>query len=102
MDKEKQVKEPAVVYAAAPTLDLSRLTVIQQEGRPVAVVVPYDEYQRLIDERQRAREDWRKRFEQLLADIQSRIPDVPPEEIEADITVAFNEMKAERYGARAA
>lgn len=96
------MQESSAGYAALPTLDLGRVTIIRQNERPVAVVVPFDEYQGLTEERRRSREDWRKRFDQLLADIHSRMPDLPPEEVEADITAAFEEMKAERYGAHPA
>ncbi len=100
MDEDRPLKEPPPAYAAEPTLDLSRLTVVKQGGRAIAVVVPFDEYTRLLDERQRLRDEWSQRFGRLLADIQRRMPTVPPEEIEADITAAFEEMKAERYSAR--
>ncbi len=102
MDKEKQINEPFATYAASPRLDLSRLTIVEQDGQPVAVLVPFQEYQKLMEERRRSREDWRKRFSQLLADIHSRMPDLPAEQVEADITKAFEEMKTERYGARPA
>jgi hypothetical protein len=102
MDEEQKLKEPSAVYAVTPTLDLSHLTVIQQDGQPVGVFIPYAEYQRLMEERRRAREEWSQEFGQLLEEIHSRMPDLPPDEVEADITAAFEEMKAELYSARRA
>jgi hypothetical protein len=46
--------------------------------------------------------DWGRRFDELVARIQSRIPpDITPEEIEADITAARAEVRAERAARRA-
>jgi hypothetical protein len=102
MEEGKKLQEPSAVYAALPTLDLGRVTIIRQNERPVAVVIPFDEYQQLMEERRRAQEQWSREFGQLLDEIHSQAPDIPPDEIEADITAAFEEMKAERYGARSA
>lgn len=45
--------------------------------------------------------EWRNRLFQLLEDVQSRMPaDVTPEEIEADITAARNEVRQEHRAAR--
>jgi hypothetical protein len=46
--------------------------------------------------RRRALADWGRRWDALVADIQSRLPSgVTPEEIEADITTNFEEYRAE-------
>jgi hypothetical protein len=100
MSEEKPVQEPSAVYAAIPVLDLDHLTVLQQNGQPVGVFIPYGEYQKLMAERQHARKEWSEAFGQLLQDIHRRMPALPPDEIEADVTAAFEEMKAERYRAR--
>ena len=40
--------------------------------------------------------DWNRRFDELVARVQARMPtDVTPEEIEADITAAREEVRAE-------
>ena len=50
--------------------------------------------------RRRERAEWGRRWEALVADIRSRMPpDVTPEEIEADITAASEELHAERTAA---
>ncbi len=47
--------------------------------------------------------EWGRRWDALVADVQSRMPaDVTPEEIEADITAAAEEVRAERAAARRA
>jgi hypothetical protein len=44
---------------------------------------------------------WREQFDQLLARIRGRIPSsISPQEIEADITAAHEEVKQERRVAR--
>ena len=53
--------------------------------------------------RRRDWSDWGRRWDALVADIQSRMPpDVTPEEIEADITANFQEYLAERAAERRA
>jgi hypothetical protein len=61
MEEEKRLSEPSAVYATAPALDLSRLTILQQNGQPVAVLVPYVEYKRWMDERWHRQVDLRAR-----------------------------------------
>jgi hypothetical protein len=51
----------------------------------------------------RGEKDWGERFDELVARIQRRMPaDVTPEEIEADITAAREEVRERRRSARAA
>ncbi len=47
-----------------------------------------------------ARERWRADMKALFARVQSRLPDVPPEETEADITAARAEVKELRRARR--
>jgi hypothetical protein len=45
--------------------------------------------------------EWRRRFEVLVAEFRSGVPaDVPPEEIEADITAARQEVREARRAGR--
>src|SRR5690349_4813186 len=54
-----------------------------------------------LAQRHHDRSDWGRRFDALVARIQSRIPpDTTPEEIEADITAARAEVRAERAAHR--
>src|SRR5947208_5234044 len=49
------------------------------------------------------RADWARRFGEVVERIQARIPPgIPPEEIEADITAASDEVRAERAAERRA
>jgi predicted transcriptional regulator len=53
--------------------------------------------------RRREWSEWGCRWDALVEDVQSRMPtDVTPEEIEADITAARDELRAERATARGA
>jgi len=52
--------------------------IVERSGRPVAAVIPVTTYERLVAER-------RARFE-VLDRIRSRLPELSPEEIEADVT----------------
>ena len=53
--------------------------------------------------RRRSWADWGRHWNAVVADIRSGMPpDVTPEEIEADITAAFEEVRAERAAARRA
>jgi predicted transcriptional regulator len=51
--------------------------------------------------RRRGLADWGRRWDALVADVQSRMPaGVTPDEIEADITANFEEYRAERAARR--
>ncbi len=50
--------------------------------------------------RRRTSADWGHRWEALVADIQAHMPEVTPDEVERDITAAFEEVRAERAAAR--
>jgi hypothetical protein len=85
-------------------LDEQRLRTLKhmaaEENRSVADIVrsAIDAYlvERRIDD-----PSWRERMTQLVERIQSRIPpDITPDEIEADITAAREEVRRERHAAR--
>jgi hypothetical protein len=53
------------------------------------------------DERSAGAESWGERFERLHEQVRCRIPDtIPPEEIEADITAASEEVRRRRRAPR--
>jgi prevent-host-death family protein len=58
--------------------------IIERSGTPLAVLIGFDEYERLIAARARERE---ARFKRLLS-IAERNPDVSPEQVEADVAEA--------------
>jgi len=70
-----------------------------EDGRSVAELVrrAIDAYiaTRLVDDAV-----WRERLDEFLARVRSRIPaDIPPEEVEADITAARDEVRRARGAA---
>ena len=103
MAEEKQLKEAQVAYGAAPA-NLVEPVILKRDGRPVFVVLSFEEYRRLqkLAERERAEAEarWRQRFDRLLAEVHSQTARYSSDEIEAEITAAFNEMREIRYGDR--
>ena len=73
--------------------------IIQRDGIPVAAVVPLQDYQRLVDETTAEVENSARRSEAaaslraFLAEVHERMPDVPQEEVEADIKAAIAETR---------
>ncbi len=103
MAEEKQLKEAQLAYGAAPA-DLVEPIILKRDGQPVFAVLPFEEYRRLRDLAERARVEaetgWKERFDRLLADVHSRPTQYSPEEIEAEITIAMNEVKEMRRARR--
>jgi len=109
MAEEKQAKEAQLAYAA-PLTDYSAAhtdsvepVILEQNGQPAFAVLPFEEYRRLRDmasaENQRRQAAW-ARLNTLLAEVHSRPTDLTPDEIEAEITVAMNEVKEIRRARR--
>jgi len=75
---------------------LQQPLILQQEGQPLAVMVSFEEYQRLralaADEAQRRLAGWRT-LEELLEDVHRRPSDYTPEQIEAEIGAARAEVR---------
>lgn len=97
MDESPKIREGQTAYAGH-AVDLRHPVILEDEGRPVAVILPYAEYQRLTVLQEEAKADWRARFRRLLAEVHARTADIPPEEIEADITASFEEMRRDQHG----
>ena len=66
--------------------------IIERSGTPLAVLIGFGEYERLMAAQTQERE---ARFKRLLS-VAGRNPDVPPEQVEADIAEA---VAAVRRGA---
>lgn len=62
--------------------------IMERSGKPMAVMIPIETYERLISER-------RTRFE-VLESIRSRVPDITSEEIEKDIADAVSMVREGR------
>jgi PHD/YefM family antitoxin component YafN of YafNO toxin-antitoxin module len=95
MTEEKQAKEAQLAYSAAPA-DSVEPVILKRDGQPIFAVLPFEEYRRLQDmastEHQRRQAAW-ARLKALLEEVHSRPTDLTPEEIEAEITVAREEVK---------
>jgi PHD/YefM family antitoxin component YafN of YafNO toxin-antitoxin module len=102
MTEEKELKEAQVTYSAAPA-DSVEPIILKRDGQPVFAVLPFEEYRRLRDmastEHQRRQAAW-ARLSALLEEVHSRPTDLTPEEIEAEITIAMNEVKEMRRARR--
>ena len=102
MAEPDKLRETAVAYGAM-TADLKEPVILEKEGKPVAVILSFEEYRRLqqvaASEEQRRQDAWR-RLNKLLAEVHSRTSQYSSEEIEAEITAAYNEVRELRYGHR--
>ncbi len=58
-----------------------QVVIVERSGRPMVAVIPLEMYQRLVAERE-------IRF-QVLDRVRSRLPDLPPEEVEQDVAEAI-------------
>jgi prevent-host-death family protein len=103
--------------------------VLTRQGRPVAVLVPAEDWERhgpgkegqpdaealrrldaLIEEARTSKQElpevhhdpeWQRQFDEVVARIQSHIPpDLSPEEIEAEVRAAREEVRQERRARR--
>ena len=96
--KTLSIAEAAVAYGTA-VADLQQPLILQQEGRPFAVLVSFEEYQHwqtlALDEAQRRQAGWRG-LESLLADAHQRPSDYTPEQIETEIGLARTAVKQAR------
>lgn len=92
MSDEKRIGEAAVAYGV-PAVDLSQPVLIRQKGQPVAIIVPYLDYQEFLAWRDKRRQAARKKLKRLLDDIHSRPTNLTPGEIETEITVARQEVR---------
>ncbi len=105
MAEEKELKEAQVAYGAAPE-DVVEPIILKRDGQPVFAVIPFEEYRRLRDiaerERVEAETRWKERFDRLLAEVHSQTAQYSSDEIEAEITAAFNEVRKAHYGNRRA
>ena len=105
MAEAKQLKEALAAYGAVAA-DLKAPVVLERDGQPVAVILSFEEYRRLrnIAERERSEAEtgWKERFDRLLAEVHSQTAHYTSNEIEAEITAAFNEVRKIRYGYRSA
>jgi predicted transcriptional regulator len=86
------------------TLDDDQLRALEQLAatrRQTVDTLVHDAIDAYLQERVEDHAGWRDEFGRLLADVASRIPpSITPEEIEADITAAREEVRQARRAAR--
>jgi prevent-host-death family protein len=63
-----------------------QVVIVERFGRPMVAVIPVEDYQQLIAERE-------ARF-QVLDEIRRRLPDLPVEEVEQDVAEAVGAVRA--------
>ena len=63
-----------------------QVVVVERFGRPMVAIIPLEDYQRLIAERE-------ARF-QVLDEIRQRLPDLPVEEVEQDVAETIAAVRA--------
>ncbi len=102
MSEINRIAEAAVQYGSAIT-DLQKPLILEREGQPLAVILSFEEYQRLhavrVDEAQRQQKAWLD-LEKLLAKIHGRPTEYTPGQIEAEITAARAEVREMRHAQR--
>jgi hypothetical protein len=105
MAEEKELKEAQAAYGAAPA-DSVEPIILERDGHPVFAVLPFEEYRRLREIAEHGQVEaetrWKERFDRLLAEVHSQTAQYSSDEIEAEITAAFNEVRKIRYGNRSA
>jgi PHD/YefM family antitoxin component YafN of YafNO toxin-antitoxin module len=102
MTKQKRVSEAAVTYGL-PVVDLTDPLIIERDGQPVAVMLPYEDYARLrINAAANAHEReiaWQE-LDKILARVHARTRALTPEQIEAEITAARQEVRDAHHARR--
>ena len=102
MPEKRSVAEAAATYGTA-IADLERPVILEQEGQPLAVIISFEEYQKLralvADDEQRRQKGWAS-LEALLGEIHQRPTTLSGEQIEAEIGAARTEVKRSRRARR--
>ena len=89
MSDKKRAREVAAAYATPPDLIVSQPIVLERDGKPAIVLMPYEEYQRLqrVDMDARARKEKASRDLKAFMDERRKAQlDLTPEQIEALVT----------------
>lgn len=98
MAEEKRIAEPGPVYGML-AIDLHEPLIIERDGKPLAVMLTYEEYAELkaaAREKALRREQAWQHLDTLLAEVHAQTTDLTPEEIEAEITAARQEVREAR------
>lgn len=102
MAEQKRISEAAVTYGL-PVVDLADPLIIERDGQPLAVVLPYEDYARLkVSAAANAREReaaWQE-LDKILARVHARASALTPDQIEAEITAARQEVREDHHARR--
>jgi PHD/YefM family antitoxin component YafN of YafNO toxin-antitoxin module len=100
--RTQQLAEPRAEYGAITT-DLKQPIILEQDGHPAAVILPFDRYVRLREletsEEERRRAAWTQ-LSALIENVHKRPSTYTSEQIEAEITAARVEVKEIRHARR--
>jgi len=89
MSNKKPAKEAAAAYPATPDLIVSQPVVLERDGKPAVVLMPYEEYQRLqlVDMDARVRQEKARQDLKAFMDERRKVQlDLTPEQVEALVT----------------
>jgi PHD/YefM family antitoxin component YafN of YafNO toxin-antitoxin module len=103
MGGKKRVREAAVVYTPLADQVVSQPVVLERDGKPAVVLMPYDEYQRLqrIDMDAHARKERARRDLKALMDERRKVSlDLTPEQLEAVVTEEVEAVRKLRRARR--
>jgi len=102
MSESLSIAEAAARYGAAIT-NLQEPLILEHEGQPLAVVISFQEYQRLrfleVEKTQRQQKSWLE-LDALLTQVHNRPTEYAPEQIEAEISMARAEVREKRRARR--
>jgi len=102
MTKSTTVSEAVTDYGMAKT-NLQAPLVVEREGQPLAVLIAFEDYRQLqsiaAGEKRRQQMAWRQ-LDEFLSKVHNRPTSYAPAQIEAEITVAREEVRGQRRGRR--
>jgi PHD/YefM family antitoxin component YafN of YafNO toxin-antitoxin module len=99
MDDEKNINEPTAAYATTADQIVSKPIVLERGGKPVLVLMPYEEYLRLQQierDAQVRRELAQQDLKTVMDKIRSLPTDLTEEQIEAIVTEEVQAVREER------
>ena len=99
--KRKVAPPPARVILRWTEIENAREPIIlERNGKPVAVVIKYADYQQMDTARAERREAAWRELDELLERVHARAQNFADEEIEADIAAAVQEVREQRHALR--
>jgi len=91
----EKISESAIDYGTAKT-NLQKPLIVERDGQPLAVLISFEEYQRLqsiaVSEMTQRQAAWRE-LDEFLGGIHRRPTSYSPAQIETEITAAREEVR---------